>query len=49
MSGTDRERKKEYMKNYYYKRKNLFNHLINHVELEIRKLELEIENVCPHL
>ena len=37
MSGADRERKKEHMKNYY-KRINLLNHLINHVE--------ELENVC---
>ena len=37
MSDEDRERKKSYMRNYYYKRKNLLNHLINHVE--------ELENV----
>ena len=29
MSDTDRERKKECMKNYYHKRKNFLNHLIN--------------------
>ena len=33
MLDADRESKKEYMKNYYYKRKNLLNHLINN-ELE---------------
>ena len=26
------EEEKEYTRNYYYKRKNLLNHLINHVE-----------------
>ena len=31
------ERKKEYVRNYYYKSKNLLNHLINCVE--------ELENV----
>ena len=36
MSDTDRERKKQYMKSYYYKEMNLLNHLINCVE------ELEI-------
>ena len=36
MSHDDRERKK-YMRSYYYKRKNLLNHLINRVE--------ELENV----
>ena len=36
MLDDDRERKKEYMKNYYYK-KNLINHLIYYVE--------ELENV----
>ena len=35
MSDVERERRKEYMKNYYYKRKNLMNYLINHAkELE---------------
>ena len=28
----DREREKEYVKNYYYKRKKLLNNLINFVE-----------------
>ena len=32
MSDEDREKKKSYMRNYYYKRKNLLNHLINRVE-----------------
>ena len=32
MLGTGREGKKEYTKNYYYKRKKLLNHLINSVE-----------------
>ena len=35
MSDENRERKKEFMKNYYYKRKNLFNNIIS----RIRKLE----------
>ena len=38
MSDADRQRKKEYMKNYYYKRKNLLNNLIDHVD--------KLENVC---
>ena len=33
MLDVDRERKKEYKKNYYYKRKKLLNRLINCVEL----------------
>ena len=37
MLDEDRESKKEYMRNYYYKRKHLINHLINCVE--------ELENV----
>ena len=37
MSEEDRERRKEYMKNYYYKRKDLLIHLINRVE--------ELENI----
>ena len=37
MSDADRERNKEYMKKYYYKRKKLSNHLIHRVE--------ELENV----
>ena len=37
MSDEDIERKKEYIRNYYYKRKNLLNHLINRIE--------ELENV----
>ena len=32
MFNVDRERNKECMKNYYYKRRNLLNHLMNHVE-----------------
>ena len=32
MSDEDRERKKEYKKNYYNKRKNLLGYLINCVE-----------------
>lgn len=32
MSDKDRERKKEYMNNYYYKINNLLNDLINHTE-----------------
>ena len=36
MSDRDRERKKEYMRNYYYMKKKL-NHLINRLE--------ELENV----
>ena len=32
MSDADRERKKESMKNQYYERKNLLNHLIDRVE-----------------
>ena len=31
MSDWDRERKKEFMKNYYYKRKNLFNNIISRI------------------
>ena len=38
MPDPDRERKKEYMQNYYYKRKNFFNLVINHVK--------ELERVC---
>ena len=38
MSGADREREKEYVKNHYYKRKNLLNHLNVCVE--------ELENSC---
>ena len=38
MSDVNREIKKKHMKNYYYKRKNLLNHLINCVE--------ELESVC---
>ena len=37
MSDEDIERKKEYIRNYCYKRKNLLNHLINRIE--------ELENV----
>ena len=37
MSEEDRERRKEYMKNYCYKRKDLLIHLINRVE--------ELENI----
>ena len=37
MSEKERERKKEYMRNYYHKRKNLLNRVINCVE--------ELENV----
>ena len=33
MLDVDRESKKEYKKNYYYKRKKLLNRLINCVEL----------------
>ena len=29
VADEEREGKKEYMRNYYYKRKKLFNHLIN--------------------
>ena len=32
MAGEDRERKKEYLKHHYDKRKNLLNHLIHCVE-----------------
>ena len=38
MTDTERERKKEYLKICYYKRKNLLYHLINRVE--------ELNNVC---
>ena len=38
MPDADSERKREYMQNYYYKRKKLLNHLLNYVE--------ELENVC---
>ena len=38
MSDADTERRKDYMKSYYYNRKKFLNHLINHVE--------ELENVC---
>ena len=38
MFDVDRERKKECMKNYYYKRRNSLNNLMDHVE--------ELENVC---
>ena len=38
MSDTDRVRRKEYMKNYYYKRINLLSHLVNCIE--------ELENAC---
>ena len=31
MSDWDRERKKEFMKNYYYKRKNLFNNIMSRI------------------
>ena len=37
MSDADRKREKEYMRNYYYKRKKLSNHLINCIE--------ELENI----
>ena len=37
MSDESKEREKEYIKNYYYKRKTLLNNLINRVE--------ELENV----
>ena len=37
MPDVYRERRKQYTKNYYYKRKKLLNYLINHVE-----------NVCSH-
>lgn len=37
MLDEDRKSKKEYLRNYYYQRKNLLNHLINSVE--------ELENV----
>ena len=32
MTDQDRATKKEYLKNYYHKRKNLLNHLISCVE-----------------
>ena len=32
MSEKEGERKKEYMRSYYYKRKNLLNHVINCVQ-----------------
>ena len=38
MSDLDQKRRKEFMKNYYYKRKKLLNDLINRAE--------ELENVC---
>ena len=33
MSDESKEREKEYIKNYYYKRKTLLNNLINRVEI----------------
>ena len=38
VSDLDKERRKEHMKNYYYKRRNLLKCLINCV--------VELENVC---
>ena len=40
MAEKERERKKDYMRNYCYKRKNLLNHVISCVE--------ELENVSLH-
>ena len=39
MSDANREIEKEYMKNYYNKRRKLLIHLTNYVE--------ELENICP--
>ena len=38
MSDTDSERRKEYMKNYYYKRKNLLN--LNYLINQVGKIEM---------
>ena len=40
MSVEERERKKEHMKNYYYKIKYLLNYLINRIK--------ELENTSLH-
>ena len=39
MSDAERERKTEHMKNYYYKRKKLLNHVTDRVE-ELEKVNL---------
>ena len=43
MSEKERGRKKEYMRNHYYERKNLLNHVINCVE-ELENVSLNKEN-----
>ena len=40
MRDEDRERKKEYMRNYFDKIKNFLNHLINRVE-ELKNVSLK--------
>ena len=39
MTDEGRERKKEYLKNYYNKRKKLLNHLINQTGILENQLE----------
>ena len=39
MTDEGRERKKEYLKNYYNKRKKLLNHLINQTGILEKQLE----------